>query len=467
MPRCCCGVEPCHGESTGAEARCVSFWAVDPSTPICWVYQSSPHTISVEFDGATTLNSCCSQSHHPEEILPDPPPSRKALLRAALTEYGDSVCDTLIDQDLEVALKVIEEDGQEVDPDSVAYVKFTPSVGNPHAEFADEVYFPPLVDDEIDPNLVVGLRVRDGNKGAEDYQFPESLLTKKSYTEQYQRNLPMDAESLLLGRLFGSPQVFNTFYNTPDEFRAGIETRDVDEEDQYEQAEDTKQKVTLNRHLNFVEDPRMGDGDDQQTPPQSSRHHGTPVGSRTGDGNDRMTSQSGPHYNTPDGFRAGQETREEERGDNERVDLTFSQDYNTPDRFRQGQESRDDVVFLDQDLREELLRFAGDDDNEIPGNLGEFPVKERFTEGFQAQGSSRIKVPTRHLSPEVQQLASIFHDSKNTYQHQPSKGTGYTEGGLVFLPEHRTSEPMLEPASNNHQAWFTPHSKGVGNIPLG
>nr|CAD7428905.1 unnamed protein product [Timema monikensis] len=366
------------------------------------------------------------------------------------TEYGDSVCDTLIDQDLEVALKVIEEDGQEVDPDSVAYVKFTPSAANPHAEFADEVYFPPLVDDEIDPNLVVGLRVRDVDKGAEDYQFPESLITKKSYTEQYQRNIPMDAESLLLGRLLGAPQVFNTYYNTPDEFRAGIETRDVDGEDQYEQAEDTEQKVTLNHHLNFLKEPRMGDGDDHQTPPQSSRHHGTPVGSRTGDGNDRITSQSGPHYNTPDGFRAGQETREEGRGDNERVDLTFSQDYNTPDRFRQGQESRDDVVFLDQDLREELLRFAGDDDNEIPGNLREFPVKERFTEGFQDQGSSRIKVPARHLSPEVQQLASMFHDSKNTYQHQPSKGTGYTEGGLVFLPEHRNS--ATEPGSMSSRA---------------
>lgn len=30
-----------------------------------------------------------------------------------------------------------------IDPQNVAYVKFTPSANNPHADFADEVYFPP------------------------------------------------------------------------------------------------------------------------------------------------------------------------------------------------------------------------------------------------------------------------------------------------------------------------------------
>lgn len=38
-----------------------------------------------------------------------------------------------------------------VDPESTAYVRYTPSQNNPNAEFADEVYFP-TVFDEIEPN---------------------------------------------------------------------------------------------------------------------------------------------------------------------------------------------------------------------------------------------------------------------------------------------------------------------------
>lgn len=49
----------------------------------------------------------------------------------------------MVDQDLEGALKALESDG-ELDPREVAIVKFTPSDTNPHADFADEVYYPPV-----------------------------------------------------------------------------------------------------------------------------------------------------------------------------------------------------------------------------------------------------------------------------------------------------------------------------------
>ena len=41
------------------------------------------------------------------------------------------------------------------DPYSLAYVKFTPSASNPHPEFADEVYFPPQSEEELDKDLVL------------------------------------------------------------------------------------------------------------------------------------------------------------------------------------------------------------------------------------------------------------------------------------------------------------------------
>jgi hypothetical protein len=49
----------------------------------------------------------------------------------------------LVDQDLEGALKALE--GQDpLDPREMAIVKYTPSIENPHADFADEVYYPPI-----------------------------------------------------------------------------------------------------------------------------------------------------------------------------------------------------------------------------------------------------------------------------------------------------------------------------------
>jgi len=56
------------------------------------------------------------------------------------TSWDTSVCADAVDQDLEGAMKAFQD---EVDPMSLAFVKFTPSQSNPHPEFADELYLPP------------------------------------------------------------------------------------------------------------------------------------------------------------------------------------------------------------------------------------------------------------------------------------------------------------------------------------
>lgn len=43
----------------------------------------------------------------------------------------------------------------EIEPENVAIVKFTPSLGDPHPDFADEVYFPPLTPEELNEALSV------------------------------------------------------------------------------------------------------------------------------------------------------------------------------------------------------------------------------------------------------------------------------------------------------------------------
>lgn len=58
-------------------------------------------------------------------------------------DFDPDSCAHLSDNDLEGALRALE--GQEeLDPQEVAIIKYTPSVDNPHANFADEVYYPPV-----------------------------------------------------------------------------------------------------------------------------------------------------------------------------------------------------------------------------------------------------------------------------------------------------------------------------------
>lgn len=57
--------------------------------------------------------------------------------------FEPDACSHLVDNDLEGALKALE--GQvQLDPQEVAIIKYTPSVDDPHAAYADEVYYPPV-----------------------------------------------------------------------------------------------------------------------------------------------------------------------------------------------------------------------------------------------------------------------------------------------------------------------------------
>jgi len=62
-------------------------------------------------------------------------------------------CNGDLDQDLEGALKAIEgEELDHIDPRDLAIVRFTPSETDPHAPYADEVYFPPVEHNDLPQN---------------------------------------------------------------------------------------------------------------------------------------------------------------------------------------------------------------------------------------------------------------------------------------------------------------------------
>jgi hypothetical protein len=226
--------------------------------------------------------------------------------------------------------------------------------------------------------------------------------------------------------------VFSHHYNTPDSFREGFETRDVEEASNDQALSNDKEvgKVSLTR------------------------------------------SQFSHHYNTPDSFREGVETGDEV-SDKDAVNLTpelFTKQYNTPDTFREGFESRDInmVETRKQSLMspDVILRDLNDD-NEIPeDNSGIFlglqngwpiPEDEILPEEFLDQ--KREKSHSR-LSPELEQRANLYYDTDSRFSRVPaadimsedndqkhrgdSEGKAYTEGGLVYLPKQNRGKKFYE-----------------------
>jgi hypothetical protein len=138
-------------------------------------------------------------------------------------------------------------------------------------------------------------------------------------------------------------------------------------------------------------------------------------------------SQFSRHYNTPDSFREGVETGDD-ASDKDAVNLTpdlIARQYNTPDKFREGFESRD--INVDQTRKQSLMSPDDilhnlNDNNEIPGdNSGIFlglqnkwtvPQYEILPEEFLDQERT---ISHSRLSPELEQQENLYFDTDDTF----------------------------------------------------
>jgi hypothetical protein len=266
------------------------------------------------------------------------------------------------------------------------------------------------------------------------------LLAKKSYPakigQKSRRSSSLNTQSVLLASLLKPSEakevVFREHYNTPDNFREGLETRDEEE-------------APNNQAISNEEDTG------KFSPTRSKFSH---------------------HYNTPDSFREGIETRDE-ADDKVTVNVSpeqFTRQYNTPDKFREGFESRDiNVVetrkqnFMPPDDVLHDLNDNNDIPNDSPGRfLGllrdrQIPEDEIVPEEFRAQ--ERENSGPR-ISPEIKELATIYYNTDNIFPGIPevnvisegnnlnhrtdSEGKAYTEGGLVYLPKQIIGKNLYE-----------------------
>lgn len=280
--------------------------------------------------------------------------------------------------------------------------------------------------------------VKEGHRPTQtQHRFPESLLlTKKSYPtssgQNNQPSSPLGSQSILMASLLKPSDTkdgaFSRQYNTPDSFREGFETRDVEE---------TSNDQILSNDKEII----------KVLPTQSQFSH---------------------HYNTPDSFREGVET-----GDEDAFNLTpdlFTKQYNTPDTFRKGIESRDiNMVETGKQtlMSPDVTLHDSNDDNEIPGdNSGMFLgfqdrwtipedeiLPEEFLDHTREESNSR-------LSPELQQRVGLYYDTDSRFYRVPavdtmsmdndqkhrgdSEGRAYTEGGLVYLPKQNRGKKIYE-----------------------
>jgi hypothetical protein len=255
------------------------------------------------------------------------------------------------------------------------------------------------------------------------------LLTKKSYPKEIGENIqhesPLSTQSIFLASLLKPSDVqegvFSQHYNTPDGFREGLETRDLDQ--------------------SYDEGGKFNERETDEGLPTS-----------------REFSR---HYNTPDLFRAGVETRDEVY-DKEADAMTpkqFTEQLNTPGEFREEFGSRGVNMAEKQGFAtpDEMFQVLSND-NEVPGDTPGMlvglnddviiPEDETIPVEFQEQGKGKI---SSRLNPEMEELEDAYYRTDNGLAKLPpleivaedysqkftadSGGKAYTEGGLVYLPK--------------------------------
>ncbi|KAK5645165.1 hypothetical protein RI129_006465 [Pyrocoelia pectoralis] len=349
----------------------------------------------------------------------------QGMLFAAQNDYtfDPLTCSHLVDQDLEGALKALESEDTIIEPDKVAIVKFTPSAEDPHAQYADEVYYPPIPSQRdiiLPPNAV---DVYDMPDPYTDYE-----ITKREWIPQMRRrSVP--------------PTYFNERYNSPLGFRLGQETRDSLEylPDNYEDeivTNDIPYTSTTDLSIddfkefyptiNFLNRFKLTSDDLRQLLlPQN-----IPVLQTLLEEFDKEES----NYDTDvlGLLRQRMEDDERETVEPER----FSMLYNTPDRFRAGWESRD-IQGTEDDLPESRVYYEENEDNDVErqdGGSGEVTEPEIFRELKQLHEKYGNDVDVTKLTNNYQASNGLKRDYDKNNNNNGQSGI-YTEGGVMYVPD--------------------------------
>lgn len=346
----------------------------------------------------------------------------------------------------------------QVDPQSMAYVKFTPSAGNPHADFANEVYFPQVLEGiESDHDLIPidnGVEGDDYDEPMERVIYPE-MIKRSWIPAMHRRSLdPYDYATLD----YQKPYENDLAFLAPQEDNTDIQSEQNLSENQFE--EDPSEKLEdFEEYLPFIQYMTA-----LKLTPDDIEYLLKPENA------DELRALLQEFYEIYE--KAQKEKQREEliqewiREENlnflrrrlmdelikpEGPATRFTRKYNTPDRFRSGWESRDNIPpLLDNtdasDLFESRVYFDENDPeflHEESGSGENVPYHEVFREMQQNQnrydypndGTEMNDAPlTDPNMPGFLRRMNINSESGGA----ESKARAFTEGGVVYVPDSQT-----------------------------
>lgn len=339
--------------------------------------------------------------------------------------FDPITCSHLVDQDLEGALKALEGEDT-IDPDKVAIVKFTPSAENPHAEYADEVYYPPIPDERaaardiiLPPNAVDVFDMPDPYAGYE--------INKREWIPQMRRRSV-------------SPTYFNEFYNSPLGFTLGEETRESQD-----YPPDNNENEFLSNNIPYTSSTDLSVADFKEFYPTINFLNKFKLNSD--DVRKLLQPENAPILQAVlEGF-----DKEESNYDTDVLALLrlsmendkpveperFSTVYNTPERFRAGWESRD-IQGLGDDLPESRVYYEENEDNGVErqdDGSGESTEPEIFRELKQLHEKYGNDVDVTQFTNNHQPSSGLATKTSDNNNNNNGQSGIYTEGGVVYVPD--------------------------------
>ncbi|CAG9817322.1 unnamed protein product [Phaedon cochleariae] len=317
-------------------------------------------------------------------------------------------CFHLSDNDLEGALRAIE--GQvDLDPQEVAIIKYTPSVDDPHASYADEVYFPPLrnrpqeeVRERILPSNAIDLDIQD--------PYADYAVLKRSWIPQMRRrSLPNtfpDPPSIDFRRR----DARDDLEFLQNDFPSGNSNRNPPVSNQFTY-DDITEMYPL---IKFLNELRLTPKElhDLLQPENAEQLEGLV---------ERFDNDLSTYTDNQEDMRNQLDLEKETR---RLVDDTFNLNYNTPDSFREGWESKDtmrDAYYLPESR---MYYEENDEENSEHGSghpeVADTNFRERKTEDVGEDPSEKQLL-----------LGRKFNDRELEDDRKVRPGV-YSEGGVVW-----------------------------------
>lgn len=301
----------------------------------------------------------------------------------------------------------------QVDPQSTAYVRYTPSENNPHAEFADEIYFPTVLE-QIEPSRDVV------ENGLEERIYDEPIhgIIRGMYNPEMVKRtwIPAMHRRSLAYNEYGDNNLQFIPYNPG----FGEELEEENEEE--EEVEELEKFMPF---IEYLSNLKLTPEDiDFLLQPENSEQLQVLLSNFFD-----VYEEQNEKENLEELIREENlEFVKQKLLDDLSKDVTgtkFTRKYNTPEKFRNGWESRDEIPLL----------------------LGNTDADDLY--------KSRVYID--ETEPEIQETGSgedihhpqeIFRELKQQHdllqnipppQTPPQSGI-FTEGGLVYVPESQISE---------------------------